>query len=154
MVLAFPVAGTAAPIQRGATGLAAVHHDTSPPLRSITPKAISAARHVIPVRPLPSRPAGGVTAGVIQRSVGPRAIPSTTLNFDGVGNGFSGPGGTFSVNSAPSDQNAAVGPNHIVDIVNAGFAIFNKSGTAVYGPVERVRRWLRDEQRRRRHGVV
>ena len=63
------------------------------------------------------------------------AIPSTNLNFDGVGNGFTGPQGTFTVNSAPPDTNLAVGPNHVVEIVNTDFAIFNKSGSVLYGPV-------------------
>src|SRR3989442_1097557 len=64
------------------------------------------------------------------------AMPATALNFDGVGNGFSGPQGTFTVNSAPPDTNLAVGPNHVVEIVNTDFAIFNKSGSTVYGPVQ------------------
>jgi hypothetical protein len=57
------------------------------------------------------------------------------LNSDGVGQGFSGPNGTFVVNSAPPDTNGAVGPNHYVQVVNTDFAIFNKAGTPVYGPV-------------------
>ena len=61
--------------------------------------------------------------------------PVTSTNFDGIGNGFSGPAGTFSVNSAPPDTNGDVGPNHFVQVVNSELAIFNKSGTAVYGPV-------------------
>src|SRR5256886_16592283 len=38
-------------------------------------------------------------------------------------------------NSAPPDTNGDVGPNHYVQTVNTDFAIFNKSGTAIYGPV-------------------
>src|SRR3989442_1356562 len=64
------------------------------------------------------------------------AVPTTALNFDGVGNGFRGPQGTFTVNSAPPDTNLAVGPNHVVEIVNTDFAIFNKTGTVIYGPVQ------------------
>src|SRR4029077_16271509 len=61
--------------------------------------------------------------------------PALNNNFDGVGNGFTGPQGTFSVNSAPPDTNGDVGPNHYVQTVNTDFAVFNKSGTALYGPV-------------------
>src|SRR6185436_10601792 len=61
--------------------------------------------------------------------------PATIANFDGVGNGFTGPAGTFVVNSAPPDTNGAVGPNHIVEIVNTDFAVFSKTGTALFGPV-------------------
>ncbi|TMK98253.1 MAG: hypothetical protein E6G34_11415 [Actinobacteria bacterium] len=77
---------------------------------------------------------GAQTAG-IQRSAATRAAPATVLNFDGIGEGFSGPQGSFSVNSAPPDPNAAVGPSQIVETVNTDIAVFNKSGAAVYGPV-------------------
>jgi hypothetical protein len=52
-----------------------------------------------------------------------------------VGQGFSGPNGTFTVSSAPPDTNASVGPNHVVETVNSDFAVFNKTGTVLYGPV-------------------
>jgi len=63
------------------------------------------------------------------------AAPALLTSFEGIGNGFSGPNGTFTVNSAPPDTNGAVGPNHYVETVNSSFAIFNKSGVPVYGPV-------------------
>src|SRR5205814_10643261 len=37
--------------------------------------------------------------------------------------------------SAPPDTNGDVGPNHYVQTVNVDFAVFNKSGTALFGPV-------------------
>jgi hypothetical protein len=44
-------------------------------------------------------------------------------HFPGVGaNGF-----------APGDPNLAVGPNHIVQIVNAEYAVYNKSGAIFAG---------------------
>jgi hypothetical protein len=69
------------------------------------------------------------------------AAPALLNSFEGIGNGFTGPNGTFSVNSAPPDTNGAVGPNHYVETVNASFAIFNKSGTPIYGPVPINRLW-------------
>ena len=71
----------------------------------------------------------GVGAAVVA------AAPALLTSFEGIGNGFTGPAGTFRVNSAPPDTNGAVGPNHYVETVNTSFAIFNKTGTPIYGPV-------------------
>jgi hypothetical protein len=38
---------------------------------------------------------------VLQNRLGPLLVPALLLNLDGVGQGFSGPNGTFTVNSAP-----------------------------------------------------
>src|SRR3989475_9518590 len=135
MVAIAAVPGTAAQEHRGATQLAAVHHDPSPPLRAIVPAATPRGQRILPLRRL-SRPApSGVQSAAIQRSFGSLAAPATQLNFAGIGNGFSGPQGSFTVASAPPDPNAAVGPNHIVETVNTDLAVFNKSGAVVYGPV-------------------
>jgi len=77
---------------------------------------------------------GGLFDPVVQTGKGPGSADAGR-RFEGVGQGFSGPSGTFSVNSAPPDTNGAVGPNQFVQIVNTDFAIFDKSGTPVYGPV-------------------
>ena len=147
-VLAAVLAGPAAAVtvDRGAVSLAAVHHDTSPPLRSIPPASPSVfGPRVVPLRPLPRRtaPAGPRSAqtGAVQDRFGAQAAPATLLNFDGVGNGFTGPAGSFVVNSAPPDPNLAVGPNDIVDLVNTEFAVFDKSGTAIFGPVATNTLW-------------
>ena len=62
------------------------------------------------------------------------AMPATTLSVDGVGNGFTGPQGAFTVNSAPPDTNGDVGPNHFIQTVNSAFAIFRKDGSVQLGP--------------------
>jgi len=119
----------------------ATEHDLSPPLRELPP----GPRHfgvleAEPVKRIPSSrtPASGPDR-VLQKAPQPGApaflAPATIANFDGVGNGFTGPAGTFVVNSAPPDTNGAVGPNHIVEIVNTDFAVFSKTGTALFGPV-------------------
>ena len=64
------------------------------------------------------------------------SAPNLISSFEGVGNGFSGPQGTFLVNAAPPDPNGAVGTGHYVEVVNTDFAIFNKSGAVLYGPVQ------------------
>ncbi|HEX7914509.1 MAG TPA: hypothetical protein VF497_02035 [Rudaea sp.] len=78
---------------------------------------------------------------VVQTSAGP-AAPTFGSGVDGVGNGFSGPQGTFTVDSAPPDTNGAVGATQYVQIVNSGFAVFDKtSKSAVYGPVPTNTLW-------------
>ena len=114
---------------------AALHHDVSPPLFLIPPAPRQAGQRVHPVRPIPRRINGGAVDPVVQQSVPTILAPAPILNFDGVGNGFSGPSGTFTVQSAPPDTEGDVGLNHYVQIVNTDFAVFNKSGTAIYGPV-------------------
>jgi Chitobiase/beta-hexosaminidase C-terminal domain len=114
---------------------AAVHHDASPPLLSLPPAPRQSGQQVHPVRPIPRPINGGGADPAVSGSVPTLQAPAPALNFDGIGNGFSGPAGTFSVTAAPPDTEGDVGPNHYVQIVNTDFAIFNKSGIAVYGPV-------------------
>ena len=64
------------------------------------------------------------------------ALTTAGLGFDGVGKGFVGPQGAFTVTSAPPDTTGVVGATQYVQWVNTSFAVFNKStGAAVYGPV-------------------
>ncbi len=105
--------------------------------------------------PSPAAPAPGVAvsvavaratarpgaAGVEQTSPGTGPAPALVEFFDGLGFGFQGPQGPgFGGN--PSDNTLAVGPDHIVQIVNARMAIFtkkgrrfNETGRALYGAV-------------------
>src|SRR5438105_4843027 len=116
------------------------YHDVSPPLREMPP-----GPHVVgileaePVRRIPSSriPSFGPDPVLQPRRTGlAAAVAPTVTNFDGIGNGVTGPGGTFTVNSAPPDTNAAVGPNHVVETVNTDLAVFNKTtGAIVFGPV-------------------
>ena len=62
-------------------------------------------------------------------------------SFDGLGDGFEGPQGKSWYRN-PSDNSLAVGPDHIVQIVNSQMAIFTKKGSrfettgrVLYGPV-------------------
>ena len=123
---------------------AAVKHDVSPPLRSIRPVHTAATTKQRPLLHMPALRQGSPN-GIrdhVQNARVPAAIPSPSNSFDGVGNGFTGPQGTFTVTSAPSDPNGTVGPQDYVQIVNTDFAIFNKDasrgavGTVRYGPVQ------------------
>jgi hypothetical protein len=114
----------------------AAHHDTSPPLM-LMPAAERQRPAEHEVKPVPRGPAGNFSVQPrvsVQTSVPALLMPATARNFDGVGQGFVGPAGTFSVASAPPDTNGDVGPNHYVQTVNTDIAMFNKSGTAVFGP--------------------
>ena len=122
------------------------HHDVSAPLRTIAghpspataPHQADAPVH-IPLRP--EGPANNLHSDT-QTHIGPYTAPTASTNFDGVGNGFSGPQGTFTVSAAPPDTNGAVGPQDYVQTVNTDFAVFNKDssrgavGTVRYGPVQ------------------
>jgi len=86
----------------------------------------------------------GVAAGsstVEQTEQGTKPPPEIVASFDGLGEGFEGPQGTARGGN-PSDNSLAVGPNHIVQIVNSRMAVFTKkgelfkeTGRVLYGPV-------------------
>jgi subtilisin-like proprotein convertase family protein len=112
------------------------HHDNSSPLASIAPQPLpdeNEARSPVRLKIMPNRGLGKHADQMIQAAVGPGG-PAVRTGFDGLGEGFTGPAGSFDVTSIPPDTNAAVGTTQIVEIVNTGFAVFNKDGTVVYGP--------------------
>ena len=81
------------------------------------------------------------SAAVEQTSDGTRPAAEIVESFDGLGVGFDGPQGMAPVRN-PSDNTLAVGPDHIVQIVNTRLAIFTKkgrrfdrTGRALYGAV-------------------
>ncbi len=62
--------------------------------------------------------------------------PAPGKNLEGIGDGFSGPQGSFSVHGAPPDTSGAVGDTQYVQFVNESFAVFNKAtGAKELGPV-------------------
>ena len=76
-----------------------------------------------------------------QKELGTKAAPEIMASFDGLGEGFEGPQGTARFGN-PSDNSLAVGPDHIVQIVNTRMAVFTKkgkrfdtTGKVLYGPV-------------------
>src|SRR5689334_6638671 len=82
---------------------------------------------------------GGIA--VEQRSPGTRSTAQLAESFDGLGFGFEGPQGKANLRN-PSDNTIAVGPDHIVQIVNSRMAVFTKkgkrfdsTGKILYGPV-------------------
>lgn len=63
-------------------------------------------------------------------------------NFDGLGDKFRGPDGTFTVTALPPDANGDVGPSHYVQVVNTSIAVFDKNTTQpVLGPISLSQWW-------------
>ncbi|HZT31803.1 MAG TPA: hypothetical protein VFA33_18085 [Bryobacteraceae bacterium] len=116
-----------------------VKHDVSPPLRVM---AAEAAPLVSPqARPLLLTPAQAVPGAaqadpVVQENAGAAVATTPGLNILGLGNGFVGPNGTFQVQYAPPDTNAAVGATQVVETVNISYAVFDKNtGSPTLGPL-------------------
>jgi hypothetical protein len=129
---------------RGPTVTKSVKNDVSIPLRDIPGKPSNGlggqADDFSPLKTVRQGRPNNLNPNV-QNHIGAVAAPTASNNFDGVGNGFSGPNGTFTVASAPPDTNGAVGPQDYVQTVNTDFAVFNKDatrgavGSVRYGPV-------------------
>jgi hypothetical protein len=91
----------------------------------------------LPVMHVPSG-----SAAVEQTAFGAKPPARLVASFDGLGVGFVGPQGSATTRN-PSDNTLAVGPDHIVQIVNTRMAIFTKkgkmfdtTGKVLYGPGE------------------
>ena len=108
----------------------------------LSPEDTTRPQQSPPAPSVPAIPAAG--AAVEQDSQGERPPLPALESFDGLGAGFkgarSGNGRVFFRN--PSDNSLAVGPNHIVQIVNSRLAVYSKkgsrfdnTGTVLYGPV-------------------
>src|SRR6266576_1896441 len=102
----------------------------SPPLSQISQPALPTVQTIIPLRPRPL--AGG---GVLAPSLADQALQTAVggvLELEDEGGNPRFPG--VSANgSAPPDPNLAVGPNHIVQMVNTEVAVYSKSGTIFAG---------------------
>ena len=119
----------------------AVKHDTSPALKTIkltkskigrqaASKISTVPLHTVPHANLNPKAKSG--SADIQKSVTTNTMPAFQQNFDGVGN----------VNGVlPPDTQGAVGPNNYVQMINLSFAIWNKTGTLLYGPVPNTTLW-------------
>ena len=75
--------------------------------------------------PPPPIPPSGIA--VEQHSQGTRPAAAIVASFDGMGFGFNGPQGPG--RNAALDNSLAIGPNHIVQVINgAGIAVYTKKG--------------------------
>jgi hypothetical protein len=115
----------------------AIHHDLSPPLRTLKPVVVPVSGpQLTPDAGEGHQFAGGVGGpdAAVQSAPGATQTPSPVANFEGVAVGQGG-------NWAPPDPNGTVGPNNYFEIVNDGIAIFSKTGSIVYGPVPTNTLW-------------
>jgi len=95
----------------------------------------SESRRGLPLKIFARRPLGARGAGknngadrTLQSAPGPNLDVDTNPNFAGIGeNGF-----------IPGDPNIAVGPNHVVEVVNSDIAVFDKSGNVFMGYPKRL----------------
>ena len=70
-------------------------------------------------------------ASEVQTNTDAPSAASLMTSFESLGTGLAG----FTLTGAPPDTTLAVGPNHIVAWVNSQYAVFNKAGTVLLGPV-------------------
>src|SRR6266576_6132333 len=118
-------------------------HDVSPPLRDlaagrIAPAAEDPANE--PDRgPISAADSGHSSDGALQSALLPATIPSTQQNFEGLSNQDNFNIFGFRVN--PPDPNGEVGPNNYVEMVNLVFAVYDKSGNKLVGPVDTGSLW-------------
>ena len=121
----------------------AAAHDVSPPLRDLAlgrtaPGADDPATE--PDRgPISAADSGFSGDGAVQSALLPSAIPSPLQSFEGLSNQDNFNIFGFRVN--PPDPNGEVGPNNYVEMVNLAFAVYDKSGNKLLGPVDTGTLW-------------
>jgi len=69
---------------------------------------------------------------VLQDNMGVKNLDCISVNTEGIGN--------FQ-NKIPPDTEGDVGPNHYLQMINMSFAVFDKEGNLVYGPVANITIW-------------
>jgi len=119
----------------------AVYFDVSPPLQVMSFLASQKVdqtwkegfiKNIFDVKKVIENFSSDYIDPVKQNFFAPLTNDTTIQNFDGTGN----------VNYlAPPDTHGDVGPNHYFQVVNASFAIYNKTGTAILGPLDNSTIW-------------
>lgn len=106
-----------------------VANDTSPRLDSLPPEPPVGLprppRRVSAVPVADAQPASRLDP-VRQAARGLSRMPAASLSFDGIACGACG--------VTPPDVIGAVGPSHYVQMTNAGFAVYTKTGSLLVGP--------------------
>ncbi|GAA4228748.1 N-acetylneuraminic acid mutarotase [Streptosporangium album] len=111
----------------------AVKNDVSRKLRDLSPKSSTRDRGAKVEeqsnRQLPrelTAPDAKTGSDAVQRDLTATQVPEFVANFEGIGN----------VDGVlPPDINGDVGPNHYVQMVNLSYAVYNKSGNLLLGPL-------------------
>jgi hypothetical protein len=81
-----------------------------------------------PITPPPAPEVGAAGAAVEQTAPGTRPAIEPGTAFDGLGEGFTGTTSTPGAGRGGIDISLAVGPDHIVEILNGNMAVFTKKG--------------------------
>jgi hypothetical protein len=127
---------------RGPKFTKAAAFDVSKPLRELAKTAPSTKARGGEVRP-DRGPAiadrGHSKDGAIQSEAAPAAIPDPLVNFEGMSNQDNFDVFGFRVN--PPDPVGDVGPNHYVEMVNLVFAVYDKAGNKLIGPIDTGSLW-------------
>ena len=76
----------------------------------------------------PAPEIGAAGAAVEQSAQGTRPAIPTLAAFDGLGEGFTGTTGVANAGRGGIDISLAVGPDHIIEILNGNLAVFTKKG--------------------------
>jgi hypothetical protein len=134
-------------VSRAVTVRSAAAHDVSAPLASLALRQngneTAGDRTAFGIGPNPAQAATAqlTSAAVEQTEQGKKPAAEIVASFEGLGEGFVGPQGTALLRN-PSDNSLAVGPDHIVQLVNTRMAVFTKKGArfdttgkVLYGPV-------------------
>jgi hypothetical protein len=118
-------------------------HDVSPPLRDLAANRVAPDAED-PADELDLGPRAGADSGysgdgALQSALLPATIPSTQQNFEGLSNqdNFDIFGGRVN----PPDPVGEVGPNNYVEMVNLTFAVYDKAGNRLLGPVDTGTLW-------------
>ncbi len=108
-------------LSRSPVSKPAIHHDTSPPLRSVKPAPVEGGTVEVPNPSLsfrPSRSPQTATDASEARASSP-LMPATTANFEGIAEG----------GAVPPDPSGAAGPDQYMEAVNEELDVYSKDGT-------------------------
>ncbi|PYK64070.1 MAG: hypothetical protein DME50_15580, partial [Verrucomicrobia bacterium] len=123
----------------------AVAFDVSPALRSLplAKKFVADPSKLLEIRPErgPRAHSRGYKSGdaALQALTAAVAIPSPLGNFEGLSNRDNLNIFGFRVN--PPDPNGEVGPNNYVEMINLVFAVYDKAGNLLVGPIDTGSLW-------------
>jgi hypothetical protein len=108
-----------------------IYNDTSIPLRNMVEVPISQTNWedgIIPLREIPPVDRQYEKDPALQKFKGTDDAGTIIENFDGV------PAGTPALTVAPPDPSFDVGPNHVMQMVNLAYQIWDKNGNSLLGP--------------------
>jgi len=121
----------------------AVAFDVSPALRDMKPLPHATTntdfKEIRPDRGLQEENGAFQADGALQAGLSAASIPTTDANFEGLSNQDNFDVFGFRVN--PPDPVGDVGPDHYVQMINLVFAVFDKQGNLLLGPLDTGTLW-------------